>query len=449
MTKDKNVKLPYPTITKYQLSLRNPAIAFHKVDPQTKQKKVLDSILVNGNPVPNHTGTGLWSSAGGFACVFKYQTQSPQKFWAVRCFKQSSSTIETRYQNITSKLKNITCSQYFIEFQYLKNGISVEGNTYPIVRMEWADGKTLKEFIEDNLKNATKLQELTDAWVKLSQDLCSEGICHGDLQHGNILVNDSGQSISIKLIDYDSLYFTSDGANVKDEIKGIPDYQHRGRQSIKFQCINVDFVSELIIYISLIVLSSFPDTWQIYKLDNAERLLFSKEDLENPAQSQTFFELAQMSPNIATLVKKLSDICQNNDISTIPPLADLINPANAKWDAVKSQSLNQSKSQSSSTQTVSWTPSGSPSNISQPVQTVQWDSTKSIQAAPQIPSTLGQLLPNPTSIVTSKKKTESSNGCLLYITIVLFLSNAFFSFQFFQVQSKYDLLKNRLEQPRP
>lgn len=131
---------------------------------------------------------------------------------------------------------------------------------------------------------------------------------------------------------------------------------------------------------------------QIYGLDNAERLIFSKEDLQNPLQSQTFLNLAQMPPNIAILVRKLSDICQNNNISTILPLSDIINPANTIWDAVKSQSLNPTKAQSIPT---------SPSSTPQPVQTIPWRSTRSTQSVPQsLSTTIGKLLPNPMSSTT-------------------------------------------------
>ncbi len=58
---------------------------------------------------------------------------------------------------------------------------------------------------------------LAQAWVKLSKDLADNGIAHGDLQHGNITVDDSS-GVNLKLIDYDSLYFAVDGNSINNEI---------------------------------------------------------------------------------------------------------------------------------------------------------------------------------------------------------------------------------------
>ena len=51
----------------------------------------------------------------------------------------------------------------------------------------------------------------------MSKDLHSVGFSHGDLQHGNIMVNSEGK---LFLVDYDSM-FVPGLENVSDEIKGL------------------------------------------------------------------------------------------------------------------------------------------------------------------------------------------------------------------------------------
>ncbi|MBC6481070.1 MAG: hypothetical protein GDA56_28175 [Hormoscilla sp. GM7CHS1pb] len=217
----------YPSISKYCSSIRHPQIAFNK----------LDQILAAGKPVEIKNSQGfqnVWSAAGGFACVFKYETFNPKKLWAVRCFQQSTSSVASHYSKVSRLSKSSSCSSYFVECSFLDRGIRVNGNLYPIVKMEWAEGKDLKSFIRDNLNNKNKLDSLAQAWVKLSKDLFDAGIAHGDLQHGNITIDDSSGSVNLKLIDYDSLYFASvDGNSIDDEIKGLPGYQHPLREQLK------------------------------------------------------------------------------------------------------------------------------------------------------------------------------------------------------------------------
>jgi uncharacterized membrane protein len=351
----------YPTISKYHSAIRHPQIAFNNLDP----------ILVAGKPVekaPNSQGfKDLWSAAGGFACAFKYETFHPKKLWAVRCFLQSTSSVATHYPKVSSRLPNIPCSSYFVECSFLAQGIRVDGNLYPTVKMEWADGKDLRTFIRENLNNKNKLDLLAQAWVKLSKDLADNGIAHGDLQHGNITV-DSG--VNLKLIDYDSLYFSVDGNGIIDEIKGLDGYQHKLRKKLQNQCIQIDFFPQLVIYLSIVAIAEKPQLWNHYNLNNTERLLFSVTDLENPDQAQVFQVLSQMSPNIARLANELKKICNLTDFSKIPSLDTVLTPPVTKWNPIVSGTT----SQPQNPHPQRWNPSGATAtNPSQNPQPQTWN----------------------------------------------------------------------------
>lgn len=367
----------YPTITKYYSAIRHPQVAFKNTDP----------LLAAGKPVEISNSQGirnLWSAAGGFACVFKYETFTPKKLWAVRCFLQSTSSVATHYSKVSSRLPNIPCSSYFVECSFLAQGIRVDGNLYPTVKMEWAEGKDLRTFIRDNLNNKNKLDLLAQAWVKLSKDLADNGIAHGDLQHGNITVDDSN-GVNLKLIDYDSLYFSVDGNGINDEIKGIPDYQHPLRSQLQKQCLEIDFFPQLVIYLSIVSIAENPQLWSNYNLDNTERLLFSVPDFQNPDRAQVFQVLSQLSPNIARLADELKKICKLTDFSKIPSLDTVLTPPVTKWNPAGSGTT----STTQNPQTQQWNPSGgTATNQPQNPQPQTWNPVGSgTTSQPQNPQT--------------------------------------------------------------
>ncbi|MCC3538985.1 MAG: hypothetical protein JGK21_01055 [Microcoleus sp. PH2017_22_RUC_O_B] len=376
----------YPTITKYYSAISHPQIAFKNLDP----------ILATGQAVkiynPHPQGMqNLWTAAGGCACVFKYETFNPKRLWAVRCFLQSTSSVASHYSKVSSRLQNIGCSSYFVECSFLNQGIRVDGISYPIVKMEWVEGKDLKSFIQDNLNNKNKLDLLVQAWVRLSKDLLTQGLAHGDLQHGNILVDDRN-GVTLKLIDYDSLYFAVDGNSIDDESKGFDGYQHPLRDNIQKQCLEIDFFSQLVIYISIIAVAENPKLWQNYKLDKTERLLFSKNDFRNPDQAQVFQTLSQLSPNVSQLADELKRICKLTDFNKIPSLDAVLTPPTQIWTPTSPipGATPSPHSTTTSGSTVWTTKSSVPSVTSPPNSTptsgsTVWTTKSSIPSATQSP----------------------------------------------------------------
>jgi predicted Ser/Thr protein kinase len=275
-----------------------------------------------------------WLASGGAACVFKYQTNNPQKQWAVRCFTNCSDDIEQQYSMVSQALQNCACRQYFVDFKFLKEGILVQGKLYPVVRMEWVEGEDFKVYIQKHLNTPKKLMELAVALKSVSRDLQAEGIAHGDLQHGNILVVEVSGIPTIKLIDYDSLHSTRLEPSAPLRIKGLPDYQHPAIDHCTHKCLEVDHFPSLIMYLSLLALAEDKSLWSTFKLKDTERLLFSKADFEEPDTSQTFCKLLSMSAPIAALAKAVQVLCKVKDIRGIPSLEEVIQGktnATTKW----------------------------------------------------------------------------------------------------------------------
>jgi hypothetical protein len=337
--------MQYPSRSDYCGSIRNPQFAFRKKDPTTKTEKDLDASLVAGKAIERVQSNGmkeLWSASGSFAIAFKYETPSPRKTWAIRCFYRSNFEVANHYKRVLTHLKNSSCQSYFVDFDFLEPGIRVQGNCYPILKMEWIEGDNIKKFIKTNLGKKNVLKSLGDRWLKLSNNLLEAKVAHGDLQHGNILIVERFGGLELKLIDYDSLYFLGDNAD--DNIKGLSDYQHPLRKSLKKRCLEIDFFSQLVIYISILALAEDRKLWDIYRLDEREGLLFSKTDFENPERADVFRALSQLPAPIADLANKLKKVCQIEEFKNIPSLVSFLSDdrpliLNKKVNSIDTNSL--------------------------------------------------------------------------------------------------------------
>lgn len=316
--------IKYPSRSEYYSAIRNPNFAFRKKDPRTHVERDLDSGLAVGHAIERIRPNGMrevWSASGGFAIAFKYETPAPKKLWAVRCFYRSSFEASRHYRRVITNLrKNSSCRTYFVGCDFFEEGIRVLGNYYPIVKMEWVEGENLKKFIKKNLGRWGALEQLANQWQELSRTLHAGGIAHGDLQHGNILVVPHFGGARLKLIDYDSLYFASEGAAIPDCVKGLADYQHPLRDALKKQCLAVDFFPQLVIYISILALAIKPQLWDTCGIEGREGLLFSKEDFQQPTRADIFRTLGRLPEPLPALARSLQNICQCREFSQIPPL---------------------------------------------------------------------------------------------------------------------------------
>ena len=319
--------MKYPSRSDYATAIRNPAFAFRKVDPKTKTQKDLDSALVGGQGIVRVSPNGLqtvWSASGGYAIAFKYQTQNPEQLWAVRCFFRANYDLRRHYQYALRQLQAGQSTHYFVNTSYLHEGIRVQGKLYPILKMEWVDGNNLKQYIKENLSSQRRLLQLADLWRSLSLDLWQLGIAHGDLQHGNVLVVANKGQPSLKLIDYDSLYFQSNSTPVADVIKGLPGYQPPARKALRYRCLEIDFFPQLIIYVCILALAEDPSLWKTYRLDQTDRLLFSKTSFTALGQSKIFKDLAKLSQPIPRLTEQIKRLCQLEHIQRMPCLEEVI-----------------------------------------------------------------------------------------------------------------------------
>lgn len=145
-------------------------------------------------------------------------------------------------------------------------------------------------------------------------------ISHGDLQHGNILIDDND---NLFLIDYDSVY-VPELQGEADIIKGLKGYQHPKRGDNLLANEKVDYFSEQIIYLSILAIAEKSSLVEKYQVEDSEQLLFSFEDFKDLENSQVYVDLMQLGGLFPILLKILSDYLDEDDICNLEPFTTLV-----------------------------------------------------------------------------------------------------------------------------
>lgn len=293
----------YPSRTDIVTAMRNPQVSFKS------------SEIIGGSVIQK--GSRIIQYSGGYTTVFPFHKQTGNKV-AVRLWIADIGDAKKRSLEISNYLENLN-NAYFAGFKYIDDAVLVNGTLYPIVLMDWVDGQTLKEYINSNITNTSKILGLAEKFKEMTAYFHKENIAHGDLQHGNILVKNDG---SLVAIDYDSM-FIEPLKGMTDTIKGLPGYQHPARHSN--QCVNprLDYFSELVIYLSLLIYADTPKLWKEYY--ETEDLLFSKDDFVNPNISKLISShLKSTNPTVSELTVKMIEELKATDINQLRPLEELL-----------------------------------------------------------------------------------------------------------------------------
>lgn len=255
----------WPSPQEFSEAIQNPHISL--VDPDLKQSK------------PHLNALGLPNVASGaFASVFKLS--QGENHWAVRCFNTKPTDQHERYQAISRFILADDLS-YTVDFNYLEKGVKHNGYYFPILKMNWVAGTPLDSYVRTHLNDREKIERIRAEFRIMLEQLRKNGIAHGDLQHGNILVEDD----SLYLVDYDGMYVPELQGRHSNEI-GHRNYQHPGRRAEHFGPYLDNFAAWLI-DVSLFCISEDPSLWHRFS-GGDECLLFRQEDLVNPDDSALF-----------------------------------------------------------------------------------------------------------------------------------------------------------------
>lgn len=257
-----NGKAFWPSPQDYNEAMQNPAANF-----------AVDTLKAG---TPELTALGLPRAAtGAFASVYKLNVDSCA--YAVKCFLTLVHDQKERYELISNSILGDDL-EYTVDFEFMQKGILAHGNWFPIVQMDWVSGEPLNFYVEQRLNNAAALDELADQFLDLMGHFRRNGVAHGDLQHGNILVTEAG----IRLVDYDGMFVPGMEDMVSNEL-GHRNFQHPSRHPTHFGPW-LDNFSASSIYLTLKALTRDSALWHCGAAGD-EGLIFAQADYANPQYS--------------------------------------------------------------------------------------------------------------------------------------------------------------------
>jgi predicted Ser/Thr protein kinase len=269
-------------------------------------------VLQNTMPAVDRLGMPIVTS-GQFAYVYKLKSTNGHGDYAVRCFRGYLGDRDQRYRAIQDHVQSlpVLCLS---DFRYAPEGILVGGQRYPILFMKWLEGPTLDLYVGEMLHRRDVLLHLSQEWLRVVSALEASGVAHGDLQHGNVIV-EHGQ---LRLIDHDGIYVPAMDGWPASEV-GHQHYQHPQRTAQHFDQ-HLDNFSALVIYLSLLSLAERPELWQEY---HDENLLFTKADFHDPSTSALFGKIREIGPEHNRLADILANAASGQPNSA-PRLLELV-----------------------------------------------------------------------------------------------------------------------------
>ena len=295
--------MPYPSHDDYLEAIRTPRACFK------------DALLRAGVVESGEDGCPI-GAGGTFAVVFRLTCGAES--YAVKCFTREVAERAARYEELSAYLRAHP-APCFTTFEYIRQGILVNGDWYPIVRMPWVEAPRLDAYLDECLRREAGLSPLLEEIIQLERLLRRHHIGHGDLQHGNLLVEaDSGR---IVLVDYDGMYVPPLAGRLPEE-DGHPNYQHPQRIQQGHYAEEVDRFSLLTLYLSVRALESDPSLW--LEFHGADNLLFTSHDFLLPGATRLWERLQDSpGPNVRALARDLIHCCRG-PLDAVPTLTELL-----------------------------------------------------------------------------------------------------------------------------
>ena len=229
------------------------------------------------NPVLGDDGLPVMTN-GNFAVVFKMKDEQNGKFYAVKCFTKEQEGRAEAYREIAKELEKVS-SPYILSIRYLDKELFVDTDQtteteFPVLLMDWVEGKTLDKYLRENLDDKYTLEMLAYRFSQLAQWLIPQPFAHGDLKPDNILVREDG---TLVLVDYDGMFVPAMKGQKAREL-GSPDFRHPLRTENDFDE-HIDDFPLVSILLSLKAIS-INSHW-LEEYGAKDRLLFSSNDYYN------------------------------------------------------------------------------------------------------------------------------------------------------------------------
>jgi len=250
-------------------------------------------------PVLGEDGLPVMTS-GNLAVVFKMKDEQNGKYYAVKCFTKEQEGRAEAYCEIAKELENVS-SPYLTSIRYLDKELFVDTDQtteteFPVLLMDWVEGKTLDKYLRENLDDKYALEMLAYRFSQLAQWLIPQPFAHGDLKPDNIIVR---EDCTLVLVDYDGMYVPAMKGQQSREL-GSPDFRHPSRTEETFDE-HIDDFSIASILLSLKTIALKPSL--LMEFGTTDKLLFTESDYRNLSECKLLDALKLLMPDteLATL----------------------------------------------------------------------------------------------------------------------------------------------------
>ena len=271
--------MQYPLISEYLTAIQD---AHDNLDKLNHLVPVLDK---HGEP---------YRSSGAFAVVFKMKDEQTGKCYALKCFTEDQEGRAEAYRQIAEELEFVD-SPYITSVKYLEKELFVDSNCeddeFPVLLMDWIEGKTMETYIAENYTDSYEMSMLCYRFCKMAAWLRSQSFAHGDIKPDNIIVRPDG---TLTLVDYDGMFVPAMKGQKSPTI-GTKDFSHPLRTIDDFDETIDDFALASIA-LSLKAISLDSSLLQSYGA--SDRLLFSATDYLDLSKSKIFAALQSLLADV-------------------------------------------------------------------------------------------------------------------------------------------------------
>jgi hypothetical protein len=240
-------------------------------------------------------------ASGSSAVVFRAQVDGVDQ--ALRFLIREDASEKRRYTALGEHFAVKGLRDCVAATSWIDDAIQVKDGWWPMIKMEWIEGRTLDSYVGYLVeqRKADALVALAASWRTHVARLQAADFAHGDLQHGNVLVD---MSCALRLVDFDGSWISGFEDWPAPPEQGNPNYQRMDRTWGPW----MDTFPALVIYTGLLVLSRLPDAWRT--LHDGENLLFTSEDFLRPGNTPTWRQLRAIAdPEVTHAVQRLEACC--------------------------------------------------------------------------------------------------------------------------------------------
>jgi eukaryotic-like serine/threonine-protein kinase len=233
------------------------------------------------------TGTRLTMWSGGRAVVFQAQMADGAKLAVRIAITTDGDHLRVPYLALADWMK-VNPLPYLARTEWIDGGLALEDAEVSLLKMEWIDGSSLDDHIDDCIarNQPAELLHLAEEWRKATAAMATARFAHGDLHAQNVLVSHSDSPARFRFVDYDSVWLPG-LTNPPAEV-GHQAFQHPRREWGE----HMDAFGATVIYLSLRASAAQPKLWTEFHRGDMT-LLIEETDLRGNDERGVWSKIAQ------------------------------------------------------------------------------------------------------------------------------------------------------------